>query len=52
VRDPLHTKIVHDAAGLQAVDAKRETIMHLNRLEGRLFNQEDEDNKFQWSMGR
>ena len=44
VRDPLHTKIVHDAAGLQAVDAKRETIMHLNRLEGRLFNQEDEDN--------
>jgi len=47
VGGPLHTKIVHDATGLQAVNTKREVIMYLKRLEGRLFNHEDEDNKFQ-----
>jgi len=52
VSGPFHAKIVQDAAGLQAVDAKRGAIMHLNRVESRLFYNEDEDYKFQRSMGR
>ena len=48
---PLHAKIVQDAAGLQAVDAERRAIMHLNRIVGRLFYHEDVDGKFQPSMG-
>jgi hypothetical protein len=34
------------------MDAKRGAIMRLNRAEGRFFYNEDEDNKFQRSMGR
>jgi hypothetical protein len=52
VSGPFHAKIVQDAAGLQAVDAKRGAIMHLNRVESRLFYHEDEDYKFQRSMGK
>jgi len=52
VSGPLHAKIVQDAAGLQAVDTERGAIMHLIRVEGRLFYHEDEDNKFQRIMSR
>jgi hypothetical protein len=51
VSGPLHAKIMQDAAGLQTVDAERRGIMHLNRVEGRLFYHEDVYNKFQLSTG-